>query len=219
MRKWMSSLLLCLASIGLTSQAAWAGPLVATGTTYAVYVAGEDSEQAFLAAPVFDGNPEGLAWNGLNLVFSESETELGNGQSRINLRISADGELFPLLKETVLYGIGTFGDGLNFLRDVALLDARVEFRNISNELIQRTENLAGEVEQRDPWSGYFPSDEYVAGTEGIGGLGISTIVFDFLISEETTAVPEPAGILLAGLGLLAMLTARRQQKNEVKKYC
>lgn len=213
MRKWMRSLLLCAAGIGLTSQAALAAPLVVNGSSYAVYAAGEESGQGFLVAPVFDGNPESLSWNGLNVVFDESETELENGQSHVSLRVSADGELFPLLKETVLYGIGTFGDGLDFVRDVALLDARVSFLNAANKLVEQTGNLAEGVEARNPWSGYFPSDEYLAGTEGLGGLGITTIVFDFLVDADATAVPEPAGILLSGLGLMAMLGARRRRKK------
>jgi hypothetical protein len=213
MRRIIASVLLSAASLGLTTHTALAVPVVASGSTYGVYLQGSESEESFFAAPVFDGAPEGAVWNNLNLTLTESETVLDNGQSLISIALRANGELFPVSNETAIYGIGIFGDGLDLLSMVSLYEARVSFFDSNNKLLIDSGNLAELVYQNHPWDGFFPASDDAFGTEDIGGIGVMGINFDFLVGEKTNAVPEPGSFLLAALGLLAMAAARRQRQR------
>ena len=144
---------------------------------------------------------------------SESETDLGNGRSLISIQIRSVGDLFPVLGETAVFGIGLFDLPLELMSVVHLYDARVSFLDSNNKLLIETDNLAGDVYQNNPWDGFFPATDDAFGTEGVGGLGVLGINFDFYVSEQVNAVPEPAGILLTGLGLMAMLTTRRRRQR------
>lgn len=212
MQKILASLLLSAAALGLAGEAS-AAPFVQTGSTYSIYLGEESTGDALLVAPVFDGAPEGAVWRGLNVTFTESETELDNGQSLISIQVRASGEIFPTLNDTAIYGIGTFGDALDFLSAVALFDARVSFFDANNRLIDESGNLASDVAQNYPWDGLFPAGDGLFGTEGIGGRGVMGINFDFYIGENVAEVPAPAGVMLYGLGLLAMCGARRRSRH------
>jgi len=212
MRKLLASLTLCAATLGLGTQAV-AAPFVQAGSTYSIYL-GEASDPApLLVAPVFDGAPEGAGWNGLTLTFTESETELDDGRALISIQIRSSGDIFPTPDETAVYGVGIFGDGLDFLREVALFDARVSFFNSSDRLVFATDNLAGDVAHNRPWDGLFPASDDLFGSEGVGGLGITGINFDFYIGENIAEVPVPASIWLYGMGLTALLAVRRRQQK------
>ncbi|WP_208280958.1 PEP-CTERM sorting domain-containing protein [Massilia oculi] len=109
--------------------------------------------------------------------------------------------------------IGLFDIPLELMSVVNLYDARVSFLDSNNKLLIESDNLAGDVYQNNPWDGFFPATDDAFGTEGVGGLGVQGINFDFYVSEQVNAVPEPAGILLSGLGLMAMLTTRRRRQR------
>lgn len=194
-------------------QVAVAAPIVAPGSTYSVYMEGSATQEVLFAAPTFDGFGQSTVWRGMGLVLTESETDLGNGRWHISVRISATAELFQTLGESVYSGVGTFGDGLNFLLPVALYDARISFLDSSNTLLVDSGNLVEYVEHNNPWDGLFPTADNVFGTENIGGIGATAISFDFMVIDQAYAVPEPAGALLSGLGLLAMLGAHNRRKN------
>lgn len=210
MRKLLASVTFFVAMLGMSVPAA-AAPLVQTGSTYSVYLGEENADNVFFGAPVFDGVVESATWNGLNLIFTESETELDDGRSLVSIQIRSSGEIFPTPGETAVYGIGIFDDALDFLSEVSLFDARVSFFNASDRLVFETGNLAGDVEQNHPWDGLFPASDNLFGSEGIGGLGITGINFDFYIGERIAEIPAPAGILLYGIGLMAMLGLRRRK--------
>lgn len=211
MQKLLVSLTFCVAALSLGAQAV-AAPFVQTGSTYSLYLGEASASDPLFVVPVFDGAPEGGSWNGLNLTFTESETELDDGRALISIQIRSSGEIFPASNGTAVYGIGIFGDALDFLREVTLFDARVSFLNSNIELVSETDNLAGDVEQNRPWDGLFPASNNLFGSEEIGGLGITGINFDFYIGENIAEVPAPAGIWLYGIGLAAVLAVRRRQK-------
>lgn len=212
MHKFLASMTFCVATLGLGAQAV-AAPFVQTGSTYSLYLGEASASDPLFVVPVFDGAPEGGSWNGLNLTFTESETALDDGRALISIQIRSNGEMFPASDGTAVYGIGIFGDALDFLREVTLFDARVSFFNSSNKLVSGTDNLASDVEQNRPWDGLFPASDNLFGSEEIGGLGITGINFDFYIGEDIAEVPAPAGMWLYGIGLTAVLAMQRRRQK------
>lgn len=213
MRRLIGSAILAVAGLGLTSQAAIAAPLIAAQSTYSIYLESALEESAFLVNPTFDDVAQTATWRGLRLVFNELETDLGNGVTKISLQILANGDLFPQQFDEFIYAIGAFDDPLDLSRGVALLDARVSFFDVDNLLLVDSGNLIDTVEQSNPWDGYFPASGFANGIDGIGGMGITGITFDFLVREEVAAVPEPGSVLLAGLGIMAMVAVRRRRRR------
>lgn len=213
MHRLIGSILVMMATLVLAPQAAVAAPVVAAGSTYSLYLDRDNSNEAFYALATFDGISELGAWEFLPITVSESETELGNGRSLISIQLRADRDLFPVADETGVYGIGTFGDGLDLLRSVFLYDARVSFLDSNNKLLTDSGNFVDEVGQAAPWDGFFPTADLVFESTALGGQGILGINFDFFVSERPAAVPEPAGVLLIGLGMMAILAARRRRQH------
>ena len=202
-----------MATMGVASQAAVAAPIVAAGSNYSFYLQGSESDYALAGLVRFDDQAEQIYRETGTVTVTESETDLGNGQSLISIQIRSVGDLFPVLGETAIYGIGLFDFPLELMSVVTLYDARVSFLDSNNKLLIESDNLAGDVYQNNPWDGYFPATDDAFGTEAIGGLGVLGINLDFFVSEEVNAVPEPAGVLLTGLGLMAMLTTRRRRQR------
>ena len=213
MRKFIGSILVVMVTMGLGAQAAVAAPLVAAGSSYSFYLQGYESDNAYAGVAAFDGLAEQGFRNTGAFTVNESETDLGNGQSLISIQIRSTGDLFPFLGETAIYGIGLFDFPLMLTSAVSLYEARVSFLDAGNKVLVDSGNLAGDVYQNNPWDGYFPATNDAFGTEGVGGLGVLGINFDFFVSTESAEVPEPAGALLMGLGLMAMLTMRRRRSH------
>lgn len=202
-----------VAALALTSQSAVAAPVVAADSTYSVYLDRDNSNDAFYGVAVFDGVSELGAWEFSPLTVSESETDLGNGRSLISIQLRASSDIFPVANESGFYGIGTFGDGLDLLRPVFLYDARVSFLDSNNKLLTESGNLVDQVGQSAPWDGFFPTADRIFQSESLGALGILGINFDFFVSDEPVSVPEPAGVLLTGMGMMAMLAAGRRRRH------
>ena len=162
---------------------------------------------------MFDNAPGFATRAGLTLIVTESELALADGRTRIRINIAADGDLFPSLGEAAGLAIGLNGDGLDLLLDVALDEARITFSDIAGNTLLVTEDLAGEVEQRNPWTGFFPAPFSAVGLDNIGGRGASTITFDFFVSNIVTNVPEPSTAFLGMIGLAGAFAARRRQRK------
>ena len=213
MRNLIGSIMMSVASLALLPQAAVAAPVVAVGSTYSVYLDRDSSNEAFYGVAVFDGVSELGAWEFSPITVTESETDLGNGRSLISIQLRASSDIFPVADESGFYGIGTFGDGLDLLRSVFLYNARVSFLDSNNKLLTDSGNLVDQIGQSAPWDGLFPTADRIFQSESLGALGIFGINVDFFVSEESVSVPEPAGVLLTGLGLMAMLTTRHRRRH------
>jgi hypothetical protein len=205
MKKMLASLMLLAATLGLSSSAS---AVVTVGSTYAFYLAGEQSGNAILINTVFDDTAGAVTRNGLTLILSESDTQLDATNSHITLNLSANGDLFPTGGEGALLGIGTFGDVLDLMTAVMLTDARITLRDLAGNVVFASENLVGDAVNNAPWDGSFPSTNTLDLIPGIGGQGVANITVDFFVND----VPEPGSVLLCGIGLLAVVAVRRQRR-------
>lgn len=213
MKKHLLSILCFVVAICTLSGPALAAPLVQTGTTYSFYLEGSESDNAFLGQTMFDNVAATNTRAGLLLTVSESELDLGGGRSRIRVNIAANGDLFPSADETVFLAIGVDGDGFDLLRNVFLDDVRITFSNFAGNTLLVSENLASEVADRNPWTGFFPAPASAIGLDTLGGQGASNISFDFFVTEIATDVPEPGTVFLGMIGLAGALAARRRQRK------
>lgn len=207
-KKLLASLMLFASTVVLSSSAS---AIVLAGSTYSVYMEGEQSGNALLPTTTFDDQSAFFERAGLFVALSESDTAIGGGNSRITLELNANGDLFPVLGEGALLGVGTFGDVLDFDVPVSLYDARVTVRDLNGAVLVASDNLADFAQVNRPWDGSFPTTETTFRIFPIGGLGASNITFDFYVSEFTGEVPEPASLLLCGIGLLAAAATRRKR--------
>ena len=212
MKKYLWSILLLAATLGAWTSAT-AAPIVLTGSTYSVYIAGADSNNAFLGETQFDNLPAFAQRANLLLTLSESEMALGAGQSRIRISISADGDLFPILNETAILGIGVDGDGLDLLTQVSLDNAEITLYDATGQVLVSSGNLVGEVPNPNPWDGFFPAPGNAFAIAGAGGIGVSMITFDFIVNQLGGEVPEPGTVALALIGLAGAFAARRRPRK------
>jgi MYXO-CTERM domain-containing protein len=211
-KKHLLSILIFVATLGAWGAAA-AAPIVIFGSTYTIYIAGVESGVPINGRSIFDNAPEFSERAGLILTSSEREQALGSGQSSITLTLSANGDLFPSASETGLLAIGFNGDGLDLQTLVALNEASINFYNASGTLLLSSGNLVGDVTNTNPWDGFFPDSSSVFGIDSVGGIGVTTITFDFLVTELASEVPEPGTAFLGVIGLAGAFAARRRPRK------
>lgn len=187
-----------------------AAPLVNAGSSYSVYIAGSDSGAPLFATGIFDGAASVLTRSGLQLALTESETVTGAGKSLVRMDLSANGDLFPSIYDSALFGVGVDGNGLDFATPVRLNDARIELF-VGSDLIFRSDNLAGLIAAGDPWDGAFPASGFAFDIGGAGALGISRFAFEFELRDKSVA--EPGSLVLGGLALAALAGVRRRRRT------
>ncbi len=193
----------------LLTGVASAGPIVAVGSSYSVYLAGTTSMNALnTGAVAFDANASFFTRAGLNLSLTESQVDHGNGRHTITIRMSADGDLFPAVGEGAQVGVGTLGTPLSFMRDVFLESGRISYFGADDMAYFTTGNLADDYRVQyfsGAWSGYFSQPNGVFVNGNVGGRDTRGLSFVFDVSE----IPEPNAAALAGLALLVLGTSRR----------
>lgn len=193
---------------GLGGQAA-ATPVVQVDSSYSVDIEGAVSDNFFSAVGPFDGAPKSFVRAGVNLILTESDTDLGGGINRITLDLAGDGELFTSSGEQAFLSVGVEGDGLNLLMPVSLDEARIRLFDAFGGLLFESDNLAIAAEMGHPWDGFFPAPGSVIGIDGAGGAGINRVAFEFQVSAMPAAVPEPVSLLLFGVAFAAAGAVRR----------
>jgi hypothetical protein len=214
-KQWQSLVFLCMAWMALAAPAS-AIPVVATDTTYTLYLEGLESGNAAAGRFNFDGEPERIPRGNGFVSVNETETVIDDTSSRIIITLTGTTDLFPAAEDVALLGIGTFGDGLDLLFPVRLIDARVSFLQPGGVLVDTTDNLASQATQNNPWDGLFPNAFELIGIEGIGNRNVQVIAFEFLVSTQAE-VPEPGIFLLGGIGLLGLVAARRRNAGAQRR--
>jgi hypothetical protein len=214
MKKHLLSIILLAASLGSIHRQAAAEPVVLTGSTYTFFLQGSESGNPFLGQTVFDAVAATAERGGATITLSESETVLDTARSKIQLKVASDAELFPVNGETAGLAIGLDGDGLDLLLDVMLDEVRITFFDTTGRVLLISDDLAGEVEDRDRWSGLFPAIGAAIGLDSIGGIGATMVTVDFYVTNIASGdVPEPGTVLLGFAGITAAFAARRRQRQ------
>jgi hypothetical protein len=191
--------------------AAAAGPVVGVGSSYSVYIEGDTSDNAFSAVGPFNGVQKAFTRSGLNLILTESDTDLGAGTNLIAIDLVANDDLFPAAGEQAFFGVGTDGNGLNLLNKVSLDSAIIRLFNSSGTLLFESLNLANAAGMGHPWDGFFPAPDAVIGIGAAGGIGVSHVMFEFEVSYLGANVPEPGGLMLVGAALIGLGATRRRK--------
>lgn len=210
MQRCLRAIVISIATIAAMMVSAYAMPVVQTGSSYSIYLEGSESGNPSAGIFIFDGIPETiLRTDGQTLTVSENETDLSATRNQINITLRGDGDLFPMLNETAILGIGTFGFNLDLLFPVRLDEARIFFLTAEGVQIAMSDNLASQVNQQAPWDGFFPDDINLFGIGGVGGQGVTTVSFQFLVTAVQADLPEPGTVMLSLIGLLAVAAGRR----------
>jgi MYXO-CTERM domain-containing protein len=216
MTKRLVSLLLFLSALVCLSGPAYAAPIVSVGSVYSFYLQGATSGNPVYLPGTFDGAPTLFTRAGLDLVLSESETSLGNGESRIIVTLSSNGELFPVEGETAVFGLGVDGDVLDLL-PVTLDQAILRFLATNGDVIVDFGDILPSVGASDPWNGAFPSIGNTFSIDGVGGFNVAGIQLEFLVSAPgeppSGQVPEPGSLLLGAIALLALASVRMRRRR------
>jgi hypothetical protein len=194
---------------------ATAVPFVTSGSSYTFYIQGEQSGNPLSATTTFDGVAEFAQRDGLTLTVNESEEALGNGLSRITFNLMANGSLFSIADEGIIFGIGTDPnmDGFDFNSNVDLLSATITLLDINGGVFDITSGLEQFVDQNMPWNGLFLGPNNNVGLGGVDATQVAGIRAEFVVGGRTTDVPEPDSILLCGIGLLAGFTALHRRRS------
>lgn len=214
MKKYLLALMMLLGAATIALPAA-ALPYVQVNSPYSVYLQGQNSPDAFLGVASFGNDAVTAEYHGKTITVDESETALGNGDSRItfDLSISSAG-LFTTPDEFIFFGIGVDGNGFKLLQDVILSSATITLFDINNQLLATFIDVQDAVGQPVPWDGLFPAvnDSFGLGDPSLDATQVARISVDFLLSPQVNAVPEPGSLLLCAIGLLAAVFSHRRRR-------
>lgn len=206
-------------AFAMTAQAA---PVVQVGSTFDLSITGQVSGGTYVSGVVFDGVAQNFTrtmTNGvtLNMSVNESQQDLGNGQYRILIDITADGDIYPYQgpigqlpndRESGFLGVGAGNDPLNLLGLVKLESAVIHLFNGAQQQVGQGDFISF-ITQKQPWNGTFPDPGFIAGFGNAGNFGIQGVQLDLVVSNVNN-VPEPGALALVGLGLLGLVAARRR---------
>jgi len=211
MKKYLLSLMLMF-GIGAIALPATALPFVSANSQYTFYLQGEASDESLLGQVRFNDLAETGQLRDRAITVTESETALGNGQSKITFNLAIAGTGLFGANEGILFGIGTNGDGFDLLSDVPLTNAVITLFG-GEQVLVTFEDVQDFIEQINPWSGLLPAvgSTLLLGDDGLDASQVTRISVDFLVGQASTAVPEPGSILLCAIGLLATMAALRRR--------
>jgi hypothetical protein len=208
MRRFATVALL-VSLVGIASSAT-ASPLVVGGSTFDVATQDENGTQFFYADKAF-GTSSQAQWGNLLWTVSSSEADAGGGKSLLTVTITSDGgDIYPAAGGGIMT-LGYFGDGLDFVSPVSLIDGRIKLSD-ANGVYFTSSNLADDYRAQffaDPWSGFFPSAGQTFIIGNAGARGTTQVSFEFLVDP----IPEPASLLLLGTGLVGVLARRRHLRR------
>lgn len=214
MKKMLIASALSIIALIAAVPAAFASPVVVSGSSYALYYAGSVSGNAHNLTTTFDNLADVRIIDGLTITLSESDTDLGGGVNQIDLDLRSNGNLFPSPDDDSQYGVGIFGDGLDFFKDVTLSDASLDLYALDGSLLASLA-LGVPPGTPDPWDGIYPLLGNIVEI-GTAGNPISGFTFHFLVNSQAdtpppAGVPEPGSLMLFAAAVIAAALWQRRR--------
>lgn len=187
----ISAVMLCMVNFSAN-----ASPIV-WGSIYDIYITDDDGLR--YQTYTFDGVDE--VYDGMTI--SESVTDLGYGAYKIDISIASISDIFPALGGGRI-GIGVF-DQLDVVNAVKIIRGELAFWGMQNDLIA---SYIVPPRFTSPWDGSSPGPSSVWVPSITDANAIGSTKFTFYV-----AVPEPASIAMASLGLSGLIALRRRKVN------
>lgn len=197
-----------LLTLAALAPAAYAGPIVANGSTYDSRFFSLGTPVTSLAPIVFDGIAQSFSAlvGGVSrqITVNESDTDLGGGNHRITIDITSDGNLAAA--PSLLASAGNV-DAIDLLGTVQLTQALL---TITTTLAPQTFNIPlSSIVSPNPWNGRVPGPGNGTGsTLSSTDADVRGYRFDFFVSQ----IPEPGSLALVLAAALPLLAAARRRR-------